>query len=161
MPGQENNRSILSEPHAIIVGFGVPGRFIGELLDFRGMPYVVIESNPVVAERCTIVPIILGDARLEETLQRAGIEHATLLALTPPMETVVHEVITAARRLRTDLRIVARVNYTSAALKAQQLGADEVVVGEQLIAREFFRLIESHLVHHHVPSSALSNSQQR
>jgi len=60
---------------------------------------------------------------------------------------VVNDVVNeqVAKRMRPDLRISARVNYTSAGLKAQQLGAEHVVIGEQLIAREFFRLFEKYI----------------
>ena len=129
-------------PHAIIAGFGIPGRFIAELLDYHEIPYSVIELNSSIVDRCTTVAIIQGDAREEDVLRRAGIENATMLAITLPAEDVVHQIIQTARRLRPDLRITARVNYTSAGLKAQQLGAEHVVIGEQLIAREFFRLLE-------------------
>ena len=131
-----------TEPHVIIAGFGIPGRFIAELLDFHEMPYSVIELNSSIVERCTKVPIIFGDARNEDVLKQAGIETATMMAITLPAEDIVHQIIQVAKRLKPDLRISARVNYTSAGLKAQQLGAEHVVIGEQLIAREFFRVFE-------------------
>ena len=143
MAGTESNHPpVPSEPHVIIAGFGIPGRFIAELLDFHEMPYSVIELNSSIVERCTKVPMIFGDARDENVLRAAGIETATMMAITLPIENVVHEIIGVARRMRPDLRIAARVNYTSAGLKAQQLGAEHVVIGEQLIAREFFRVFE-------------------
>jgi voltage-gated potassium channel Kch len=136
---------IPTDPHVIIAGFGIPGRFIAELLDFHEMPYSVIELNASIVERCTRVPIIVGDAREENVLRAAGIEQATMMAITLPIEDVVHQIIAVAKRLKPDLRIAARVNYTSAGLKAQQLGAEHVVIGEQLIAREFFRVFEKHI----------------
>jgi voltage-gated potassium channel Kch len=132
-------------PFVLIAGFGIPGRFVAELLDFHGIAHCVIEQNPVVAERCTTTRIVTGDVRDEAVLQQAGIESATLVALTLPLESVVHEAIQVVRRLRPDVRIIARVNFTSAGLIAQKLGADQVVVEEQLAAREFFRLIEGNL----------------
>jgi CPA2 family monovalent cation:H+ antiporter-2 len=155
MAGSESNHPPLpTGPHVIIAGFGIPGRFIGELLDFHEMAYSVIELNASIVERCTTVPIIYGDAREEKVLREAGIEKATMLAITLPAEDVVHQIIQVARRMRPDLRIVARVNYTSAGLKAQQLGAQQVVIGEQLIAREFFRLFEKDITKSLAPEKA-------
>ena len=155
MAGTESNHPpVPTEPHVIIAGFGIPGRFIGELLDFHEMPYAVIELNASIVERCTKVPIIYGDAREEKVLREAGIEKATMLAITLPLESVVHEIIQVARRIRPDLRIAARVNYTSAGLKAQQLGAEHVVIGEQLIAREFFRVFEKDITKLVAPEKA-------
>src|SRR4051812_2284258 len=141
----DHHPPVPTDPHVIIAGFGIPGRFIAELLDFHDMPYSVIELNASIVERCTKVPIIFGDARDENVLRAAGIEQATMMAITLPVENVVHEIIAVAKRLKPDLRISARVNYTSAGLKAQQLGAEHVVIGEQLIAREFFRVFEKEI----------------
>lgn len=132
-------------PHAIIAGFGIPGRFVAELLDFHSLPYCVIEINRSIMDRCKTAPIVIGDVRDEQVLKQAGIETATFLALTVPLEDIVLQATQVARRLRPDLRIIARVNYTSAGLKAQQMGANTVLIGEQLMAREFFRAIESDL----------------
>jgi voltage-gated potassium channel Kch len=138
----------------IIAGFGIPGRFIAELLDSHGVAYSVIELNPTIVERCKHLPVIVGDVRDENILRQAGIEQASLLAITVPIEETVQQAIVVAKRLRPDLRIIARVNYTSAGLKAQQLGAEQIVVGEQLIAREFFRLIENGLLMKHSTTHA-------
>ena len=43
-----------------------------------------------------------------------------------------------ARRIKPDIYIVARTTYTSAGLKAAQLGANEVIKGEQEVARQFY-----------------------
>lgn len=134
-----------SSPYAVIVGFGIPGRFIAELLEYNGVEHCVIELNAAVADRCKTTPIIVGDAREEAVLRQAGIDRATFVAITLPVEDIVHETISAVRKLRPDVHIIARANYTSAGLKAQTLGADQVVVEEQLAAREFFRLIEAGL----------------
>jgi voltage-gated potassium channel Kch len=131
--------------HVIIAGFGIPGRFVAELLDYQFISHCVIEQNPAVAQRCRTTAIVTGDARDETVLKNAGIEHATLVAITLPVEAIVHQVIESVRRLRADVRIIARVNFTSAGLIAQKLGADTVVVEEQLAAREFFRLIAATL----------------
>src|SRR4051812_1180686 len=142
MPTDAPHPPLPTGPHVIIAGFGIPGRFIAELLDYHQIPYSVVEMNAAIVDRCTTVAMISGDAREEGVLRRAGIENATMLAITLPAEDVVHQIIQVARKIRPDLRITARVNYTSAGLKAQQLGAEHVVIGEQLIAREFFRLLE-------------------
>jgi voltage-gated potassium channel Kch len=132
-----------SPVHGIIAGFGLPGRSIAELLDERGLAYTVIETNPETVERCTKggLHIISGDVRDPQTLRQAGIEHAAFLALTMPSDEIVQAAITAARNLNRNIRIVARCSFISAGLKAIQLGADETVVAEQAVAREFSRLI--------------------
>ena len=85
-------------PTVIIVGFGLPGRFVAEVLDGRKVPYSVVELNPVNARSIagTRKPVFCGDARDPELLRAAGIETAQLLAVTLPDEKVgldvLHEV---------------------------------------------------------------------
>lgn len=130
------------QPRAIIAGFGIAGRFVAELLKGRGIPFVVIDQNPTTAQRCTSVRVIVGNATDEQVLRSAGLEQATVLAIALPDDDAVLATICVARSIRADLRIFARVNYTSNGLKAQQLGAEAVIVAEQLVAKEFFRLVD-------------------
>jgi voltage-gated potassium channel Kch len=142
--------------HVIIGGFGIPGRFVAELLDYHSLPYKVIELNAHTAERCgSSVEMIVGDMRDEAVLRQAGLEVATLVAITIPNEEAVTAIVRTVRRLRPDVQILARCVYTSSGLKAQQAGANHVVVAEQLVAREFFRLIESSITQKpvHTPST--------
>jgi CPA2 family monovalent cation:H+ antiporter-2 len=148
-----NGETRQPSPHVIIAGFGIPGRFIGELLDFKGGTYSVIELNAEVAERCKNVHIVVGDVRDENILREAGIERASMIAITLPQESIVHEAIQAAKRLKPDIHVIARVNFTSAGLRARTLGADSVVIGEQLIAREFFRLMEGAMSARNIPAT--------
>lgn len=145
MAEESNQPEMPTGPHVIIAGFGIPGRFVAELLDYRTIPYVVIESNEETSRRCNTAAFVIGDCREEETLRRAGIETATLLAITVPDEKIAHQTIETAHRMKPDLPIVARVHYTSGGLKAQQLGAEKVIVAEQVVAREFFRVMEGQL----------------
>jgi voltage-gated potassium channel Kch len=134
-------------PHVIIAGFGVPGRYVAELLECWHISYCVIELNPATAARCAEngLRILVGDVRDEAILRDAGLARASLVVLAIPNEEAVHQAISTIRRLRPDVRILARTAYTSAGLKAHQLGADDVVIAEQLVAREFYNLIEKHL----------------
>jgi CPA2 family monovalent cation:H+ antiporter-2 len=142
--------------HVIIGGFGIPGRFVAELLDFHSLPYKVIELNATTANRCAPgVEMVVGDMRDEAVLRQAGIDTATMVAITIPDEEAVTAIVQTVRRLRPDVQVLARCMYTSSGLKAQKFGANHVVVAEQLVAREFFRLIESTITHNpvHTPST--------
>jgi voltage-gated potassium channel Kch len=136
--------SIPLQPHAIIAGFGVPGRAIAEWLTTHGIPYVVIEQNEPIVERCagTGVPIAAGDVRDEQVLKRAGIERATIFAIAVPIESVVLEAVRVARRLNPTVRIIARCTYISGGLEAARRGADETIVAEEIAAKEFIRLLD-------------------
>ncbi len=130
--------------HAIVAGFGVPGRNCADWLARHGRPFVVIERNPATVERCTRagLKLLAGDASDESVLRAAGIERADLLAVTVPDEAVAIAVVTAARRMNPTVRILARVSHVSMALESVRQGADEAVAAEELTAREFVRLLD-------------------
>jgi CPA2 family monovalent cation:H+ antiporter-2 len=134
--------------HVIIAGFGLPGRAIAEVLHEQNISYCVIERNPTTGTQCARggVPIITGDARGEDCLREAGIEHASMLAIAIPNDEVMLETVQTARRLNPMVRIIARCIYTSAGLKAMTLGANEIIVAEQVVAREFARTMQERFV---------------
>jgi CPA2 family monovalent cation:H+ antiporter-2 len=129
--------------HAIIAGFGLPGREVAHVMQLRGLPFCVIETNPATVERCQIagMQIIEGDVAQEQTLLRAGIAKARLLVLAVPNEAVVLAAVKLARRLNPAVRIIARCHYTSAGMLARQHGAEAVVVAEQVVAEELKGLV--------------------
>jgi voltage-gated potassium channel Kch len=134
-------------PVCIIVGFGLPGRFVAEVLDARQLPYVVIELNPSNAssvERCG-KRVLCGDARDPAVLRAAGIEHASILALTMPDERAVIDVLHVAKQVNPNVKMFARCNYTSTGIKAEKAGAAAVLVEEQLVALEFAKLMSNAL----------------
>jgi CPA2 family monovalent cation:H+ antiporter-2 len=126
--------------HVIIVGFGLAGRCVADLLDSAGTPYTIIEQNPVTVEtqRALGRRVVAGDASDAQTLTEAGLNTASILALTIPDEDAVLEAISLARRLRPEIYIIARTTYSSKGMQASQLGADDVVKAEQAVALQFY-----------------------
>src|SRR3954471_15140581 len=147
--GEQNHHAGESEPAppsapaVIIVGFGLPGRFVAEVLDARKLTYCVVELNPSHAKSiaATRKPVVCGDARDPDLLRRAGIEGAQVLAVTLPDEKIVLEVLHVARQINPGIRMMARCNYTSTGIKAERAGAMAVVVEEQCVALEFAKLL--------------------
>src|SRR5271170_4030710 len=101
--------------HAIIAGFGVPGRAVAEWMDVHGIDFVVIEQNEEIVQRCggRALSIIAGDVLDEQTLKRAGIQRARVIALAVPNEAIVLDAVSLARRLNPTIRIIARCTYIS------------------------------------------------
>jgi len=130
---------------AVIAGFGVPGRAVAEWMAARQIPYVVIEQNLQIVDRCALTgtPIISGDVREEAVLRQAGIEKAGIFAITVPVEAVVLQTVAIARRLNPRLHIIARCTYISGGHEAHRLGANETIVAEEIAAHEFVRRLDS------------------
>jgi CPA2 family monovalent cation:H+ antiporter-2 len=129
--------------HAIIAGFGLAGREVANAAIARGMPVRVIELNNDTVRRCALAGLSIhkGDAADPAVLRAAGIADAALFAATMPNDHAVIEAVAQARLLNPRVRILARCDYTSNGMKAMRRGADEVVVAEQAVAREFRRLV--------------------
>lgn len=126
--------------HVIIVGFGLAGRCVADLLDHTGYTYTIIERNSVTVEtqRALGRDIREGNVLDAETLLEAGLNSADILALTIPDEEAVLTATSLARRLRPEVYIIARTNYSSKGMKASQLGANEVIKAEQAVALQFY-----------------------
>ena len=134
----DSNSSSLE--HVIIVGFGLAGRCVADLLNHAKIRYTILERNPVTVatQRALGREIIEGDATDSETLLQAGLATSSILALTIPDEEAVLTATALARRLSPEIYIIARTQYASKGMKAAQLGADDVVKAEQAVALQFF-----------------------
>lgn len=129
-------------PFVIVAGFGIPGREVVNLLEARGVRFVVVELNPLTVRRTAKagLNIVEGDIATEPVLRAAGIDRATLLALAIPDDAAVLRTVDLARRINPAVRILARCRRVSTALEATRRGADDVVSEEQIIGAEFARL---------------------
>jgi len=136
--------------HAIVAGFGVPGRVAADSLLAKQMPFCVIELNRTTVERCATgkYHVIEGDVCDEQTLRRAGVENASLLILAVPSDPAVLEAVAVARRLNPKIRILARCRFISSGMEAHRRGANKVVIEEQVVAQELQRIIETTLAAH-------------
>lgn len=127
----------------IVAGFGMAGRWIANIFDRHDVDYVIVEMNPdtIETQRKLGREVIQGDITDPECLRRAGIEDASILALTIPDEKKVIEATQAARRLKPGIYIVARTYHMSAGMQCSQSGADHVIKAEQVVARQFYEMM--------------------
>lgn len=120
--------------HFIVCGFGRMGSYICHELHARGMPFVVIEKDPVVQSKILDLGYLLspGDATEEEVLAAAGIVSARgLVSVLDSDAANVYTVLTA-RELNAALEIVARAGDESAHKKLLRAGANRVVSPYQI-----------------------------
>jgi voltage-gated potassium channel len=117
--------------HTIVCGWGRVGRAVAEDLAGAGHDVVVVDLD---AERLTNIPFptVVGDATLDSTLRRAGLERAGALiaALEGDAENLF--VTLSARAIQPDLFIVARARQDESVPKLANAGADRVVNPQEL-----------------------------
>ncbi|HEY1940569.1 MAG TPA: cation:proton antiporter [Roseiarcus sp.] len=113
----------------IIVGYGRVGALIGEMLAVHNIPFIAVDVDPtlIARERRAGKAVYFGDASREEYLRRCGIETARALIVTMDTPSANEAVVAAARRLRTDITLIARARDAEHARVLYQLGVTDAV----------------------------------
>lgn len=147
------------EDHVIIVGYGVNGRNLAQVLDGAGIRYVVLEQNGHVVQhaRQALQPIVFGDGTHAEVLEEVGIHQARAVVFTIASPNEELRGVSTARRLAPGVRIVVRTRYVRSVEALQRAGADEVVAEEFETSLEIFSRV---LRHYDVPSNAIEREVQ-
>ena len=110
--------------HVIVVGLGNVGtRVLGELHDL-GYDVACVDRDPeargIALARRFGVPIVIGEAYLEEKLRAAGLETAAALVSVTSNDMVNLETALQARAMREDLRLVLRLGDDDLAQRVQK-----------------------------------------
>jgi len=147
---RSRTRKLISQyrDHVILCGFGRVGRGVYNSLRERGEQVVVIERNSedVDAAEAEGVPIVPGNATMNDTLEAAGIRRARALVacVTDDSDNLV--IILSARSLNPTIHLVSRASEQESESKLRLAGADSVVspqvVGSERIAA---MTVEQHL----------------
>lgn len=116
--------------HTIICGYGRIGQILARELATNGFPFVVVDTDTErIAEAHDAGFLVTqGSATEEETLVRAGIYRAAVLATVLPQDTMNVFITLTARNLNANIRIIARGEQPSTERKLMQAGASEVIL---------------------------------
>jgi voltage-gated potassium channel len=115
--------------HYIICGAGRVGRRIVREMRRTDAPFIVVESNALLAAELGLADaqLLVRDATLDETLVEAGVERAAGLASCLPDDAANLYVVLTERTLNPSLRIVSRAVEESAEPKLVRAGASRVI----------------------------------
>lgn len=113
----------------LIVGFGRVGRLVGELLTQHGQAYLAVDSDAstVARARAEGADVFYGDAGRPEMLQLCGVDTARAVIVTMDAPAKVDEVVSAVRRLRPELILIARARDERHAERLYRLGVTDAV----------------------------------
>ncbi|WP_316158443.1 MULTISPECIES: YbaL family putative K(+) efflux transporter [unclassified Bradyrhizobium] len=123
--------------HTIIVGYGRVGRLVGEALQQRGHPFLVVETSEDVLEQLKSdgVETITGNAARSNVLRATNPTAAHALVIAIPEAFEAGQIVEQARAVNPALHIVARAHSDAEVDHLKSLGADKVIMGEREIAR--------------------------
>jgi CPA2 family monovalent cation:H+ antiporter-2 len=140
--------------HVIVCGYGLNGRNVAHTLREVGIPFVVLEMNPVTVreERRRGVPILFGDCAREAVLEQTGIHEARAMVVAISDPATTRRAVHVARAMNKKLHVIVRTRYISDVDELRKLGADEIVPEELETSIEIFaRLLE----HYDVPRNMI------
>jgi CPA2 family monovalent cation:H+ antiporter-2 len=119
-------------PQVVILGYGVGGELLAEVLREAGMAFVALDLNGerVRQARRLGTPLYYGDVTSREILERAGVAKAAqvVVVLNDPRATL--HAVRVAREVGPTAVIIARARYVGETHALLAAGADEVVAQE-------------------------------
>ncbi len=126
--------------HTIIVGFGLNGRYLAQVLKDSSISYCALELNPKTVHdgRNAGEPICFGDASRLEILRQVNFAEARILVVTTDELAIARRIVSVARQNHKKLYIIVRTKFAANAPELHQLGADEVIAEEHETAIEIF-----------------------
>ena len=115
--------------HYILCGFGRTGRQIALEFKAEGIPFVTVDSEVEQIEAAQELGYVSvqGDATLDDTLLKVGIERAICLIAALPSDAENLYTVLSAKSLNPQIRAIARASTEEALKKLKRAGADAVV----------------------------------
>jgi CPA2 family monovalent cation:H+ antiporter-2 len=119
-------------PQVVILGYGVGGELLAEVLREAAVPFVALDLNAQRVRRARQegTPLYYGDVTSREILERAGAATAAqvVVVLNDPRATL--HAVRVAREVGPTAVIIARARYVGETHALLAAGADEVVSQE-------------------------------
>ena len=135
------------DDHAIIVGYGLAGRYLARVLKAAGIRCLVVEQNAELVDqsRHDGIPAVFGDGTRHAVLEHVRLRHARVIVFAISSPTDERRGVALAHDINPVARIVVRTRYIRAIDELMALGASDVVVEEFEASLELFaKALESY-----------------
>ncbi|MEP9402199.1 YbaL family putative K(+) efflux transporter [Sphingomonas sp. VNH70] len=137
----ETTREERREDHVVVIGAGRVGRLIAKGCRDAGRAFVIVEDQRDTARAAEAEgwSVVVGNALDPQVLREAGVDRATKLLIAIPGGFEAGSITVRARELNPDLYILSRAHSSEDVAHLKRHGADEVVLGEEELARTMLR----------------------
>lgn len=122
-------RSINTNKHVLICGYGRCGQNLARMLEREGIPYIALDLDPDRVRQAAAAgdSVVFGDAAKLQALMAAGLGRASAVAITYLDVASATKVLTAVRSHAPSVPVVVRTQDDLDLERLQQAGATEVV----------------------------------
>ncbi len=129
--------------HVIIVGYGLNGRNLAQVLRDFEIPYIVLDIRGEMVQQAMRAGVLIqyGDAANITVLHQAHIQYAKVLVVATSDPFAMRRIVQLARHVNPSIHIVVRTRYLRERAELQELGADEIVPEEFETSIEISRLV--------------------
>ena len=122
-------KSVRTENHVVICGFGRSGQSLARMLDQEKIPYIALDMDPDRVKTAAAAGdnVVYGDASRENYLIAVGLSRAKAVVITYADTPASFKVLHQVERLRPGMTVLVRTKDDADLAKLQSAGATEVV----------------------------------
>jgi CPA2 family monovalent cation:H+ antiporter-2 len=122
-------RSLSSDKHIIICGYGRSGQSLAHVLEAEKVPYVALDLDPDRVREAASAgeTVVFGDATRRETLLAAGVHRASVLVVTYHDTHAAIRLLQKVRELAPQLPVLVGTATDADLDRLREAGATEVV----------------------------------
>lgn len=129
--------------HTIVVGYGRVGRQLAHLLQARGVPVVVVESDAdrVKAARDSGLTTVRGNVANERVMLEAAPQRAKLAVFAMPQALEAGETIERLKAINPTISVLARAHSETQVKHLLEHGADAAILAERELAYSLTEMV--------------------
>jgi CPA2 family monovalent cation:H+ antiporter-2 len=122
-------RSLDTEGHVIILGYGRNGQHVARLLDAEGVRYVALDLDPERVREAALAgdTVVFADSSRREALIAAGIMRAAAVVVTFADSAAAVRLLAHVQALNPSVPVIARARADADIARLSAAGASEIV----------------------------------
>jgi CPA2 family monovalent cation:H+ antiporter-2 len=140
-------KSINTERHVLICGYGRSGQNLARLLTIEKIPYIALDLDPDRVQQAAAAgqSVVFGDSTRLQSLMAAGLSRASALVVTFPQVSASRKILAVVRQHAPQVPVVVRTIDDSGLDELKAAGASavvpEAIEGSLMLASQALALV--------------------